>query len=165
MDSNEQQPPPVREGAVAKDDPGGHQESAHVLKPMPRFLKEPCSRVKGKGRRVKWTDPELRAKCEAVLYRDRLEPLPFDPIDGIDAWCRDEEDAENAAELAFIVANNKAGLSNIEAAVIHCRFGLIQERPMTLEQVGQIIGVTKGRVHQIQNRALEKIRAELEARL
>ena len=33
---------------------------------------------------------------------------------------------------------------------------------MTLEQVGQIIGVTKERVRQIQNKALEKIRVELE---
>jgi len=34
---------------------------------------------------------------------------------------------------------------------------------MTLEQVGQIIGVTKERVRQIQNKAMEKIRFELEA--
>ena len=33
---------------------------------------------------------------------------------------------------------------------------------MTLEQVGQIIGVTKERVRQIQNKALEKIRLTLE---
>ena len=33
---------------------------------------------------------------------------------------------------------------------------------MTLEQIGQIIGVTKERVRQIQNKALEKIRVELE---
>jgi hypothetical protein len=34
---------------------------------------------------------------------------------------------------------------------------------MTLEQVGQIIGVTKERVRQIQNKAMEKIRVELES--
>jgi transcription antitermination factor NusA-like protein len=33
---------------------------------------------------------------------------------------------------------------------------------MTLEQVGQIIGVTKERVRQIQNKAMEKIRLVLE---
>ena len=33
---------------------------------------------------------------------------------------------------------------------------------MNLEQVGQIIGVTKERVRQIQNKALEKIRLTLE---
>ncbi|MBY0308937.1 MAG: hypothetical protein K2Q09_09365, partial [Phycisphaerales bacterium] len=33
----------------------------------------------------------------------------------------------------------------------------------TLEQVGQIIGVTKERVRQIQNKAMEKIRLNLES--
>lgn len=36
------------------------------------------------------------------------------------------------------------------------------EKPMTLEQVGKLIGVTKERVRQIQNKALEKIRHTLE---
>ena len=35
-------------------------------------------------------------------------------------------------------------------------------KPMTLEQVGKLIGVTKERVRQIQNKALEKIRHTLE---
>jgi DNA-directed RNA polymerase sigma subunit (sigma70/sigma32) len=34
--------------------------------------------------------------------------------------------------------------------------------PLTLEQVGQVIGVTKERVRQIQNKALEKIRSALQ---
>jgi DNA-directed RNA polymerase sigma subunit (sigma70/sigma32) len=34
---------------------------------------------------------------------------------------------------------------------------------LTLEQVGQVIGVTKERVRQIQNKALEKIRTALQA--
>ena len=38
----------------------------------------------------------------------------------------------------------------------------ITAKPMTLEQVGQIIGVTKERVRQIQNKALDKIRVQLE---
>jgi len=38
----------------------------------------------------------------------------------------------------------------------------VDEKPLTLEQVGQIIGVTKERVRQIQNKALEKLRDELE---
>jgi RNA polymerase sigma factor (sigma-70 family) len=36
------------------------------------------------------------------------------------------------------------------------------DKPMTLEQVGKLIGVTKERVRQIQNKALEKIRLTLE---
>ena len=35
-------------------------------------------------------------------------------------------------------------------------------QPLTLEQVGKIIGVTKERVRQIQNKALTKLRVSLE---
>ena len=53
----------------------------------------------------------------------------------------------------------------MERTVIFHRFGLTGEKdtaPLTLEQVGQIIGVTKERVRQIQNKALEKIRLAVE---
>lgn len=130
---------------------------------MPRFLKEPCSRVKGSGVRAKWTDPKLKAAVAKVLYRDRLEPLPFESIEGVVVEQRTPIDY--AAELAFIIANNKAELSNVEAAVLHCRFGMLPAGPMSLGQVGQIIGVTKERVRQVQNRAMKKIRLELEKRL
>ncbi|MEZ6241832.1 MAG: sigma factor-like helix-turn-helix DNA-binding protein [Phycisphaerales bacterium] len=64
-----------------------------------------------------------------------------------------------------IVTENSADLTAVERTVIEHRFGLesgSQERPMTLEQVGQIIGVTKERVRQIQNKAMEKIKLQLE---
>jgi transcription antitermination factor NusA-like protein len=35
--------------------------------------------------------------------------------------------------------------------------------PLTLEQVGQVVGLTKERVRQIQNKALEKIRVALQS--
>jgi hypothetical protein len=65
-----------------------------------------------------------------------------------------------------IVLDNRADLTDVERTVIEHRFGLEAadgEKPMTLEQVGQIIGVTKERVRQIQNKAMEKIRIQLEA--
>jgi RNA polymerase primary sigma factor len=48
--------------------------------------------------------------------------------------------------------------------VIRRRFNWQQreEHPLTLEEVGQIIGVTKERVRQIQNKALAKIRLVME---
>ena len=67
--------------------------------------------------------------------------------------------------MKHIVLSNEADLSDVEQTVIHHRFGLDAKKdtpPLTLEQVGQIIGVTKERVRQIQNKALEKIRLALE---
>jgi len=54
-----------------------------------------------------------------------------------------------------------ADLSNVEETVIRppIQTGSSRKKsPLTLEEVGQIIGVTKERVRQIQNKALMKIR-------
>lgn len=100
-------------------------------------------------------------------YRQRF-PTDFDPAleksNHLETVRRTQE-VESAAEVRHIVENNDADLSSVEQTVIHHRFGLDAAdgtRPLTLEQVGQIIGVTKERVRQIQNKALEKIRQVLE---
>jgi len=52
---------------------------------------------------------------------------------------------------------NAADLNETEQRVIAERFG---EQPKTLEQVGVIVGVTKERIRQIQNKALTKLRGQ-----
>ncbi len=99
-------------------------------------------------------------------YRQRF-PADYDPkLERSDYMERKREvhEFECAEEVRTIVHGNRAELTKIEQTVIHHRFGLDVENhtPLTLEQVGQIIGVTKERVRQIQNKALEKIRGELE---
>jgi RNA polymerase sigma factor (sigma-70 family) len=102
---------------------------------------------------------------------------------------RATHERECADEVRHIVTSNKADLSDIEIKVIRHRFGLdsasiapaasyatdaslsgmggqtatAESEALTLEQVGQVIGVTKERVRQIQNKALEKIRIALQA--
>jgi RNA polymerase primary sigma factor len=102
-------------------------------------------------------------------YRQRF-PTDFDPAmeksNHLETLRRTYEE-ECADEVKHIVEKNQAELSDVERTVISHRFGLDREQqadspPLTLEQVGQIIGVTKERVRQIQNKALEKIRAVLE---
>ena len=48
--------------------------------------------------------------------------------------------------------------------ILRYRFGLEGEGEMTLEQVGQHFGVTRERIRQIQNLALEKLRKMIEKR-
>jgi len=103
-------------------------------------------------------------------YRQRF-PTEFDPAfeksDHLETT-RATHTQECAEEVKHIVLNNDADLSDVELAVIGHRFGLSDDkaqeirRTLTLEQVGQIIGVTKERVRQIQNKALAKIRTTLE---
>ncbi len=83
---------------------------------------------------------------------------------------RAEHEDDCVDELRDIVKQNRADLSDIEQEVIEHRFALGKKpddadeepHPLTLEQVGKIIGVTKERVRQIQNKALEKLRVTLE---
>jgi len=69
-------------------------------------------------------------------------------------------------EVQMIMRDNLADLSNIELSVVRLRFSLPdnQDSPLTLKQVGQRLGLTKERIRQIQNNALEKLRAIAEQR-
>lgn len=101
-------------------------------------------------------------------YRQRF-PTDFDPKlerSNFLETKRSTFEKDAAEEVKRIVMENRADLTEVERTVIEHRFGLEAddgEKPMTLEQVGQIIGVTKERVRQIQNKAMEKIRLQLEA--
>ena len=104
-------------------------------------------------------------------YR-QLFPTDFDPkLEKSDFLERKRAHHEDDCvdELRRIIGDNRADLTDIEQSVIEHRFSLGREparrrhgQPLTLEQVGKIIGVTKERVRQIQNKALEKIRQNLE---
>ncbi len=101
-------------------------------------------------------------------YRQRF-PTDFDPkLERSDFLEKKRAEVvhDTADEVKQIVVENRAELSDIERTVIEHRFRIespmTEVKPLTLEQVGQIIGVTKERVRQIQNKALEKIRINLE---
>jgi RNA polymerase sigma factor (sigma-70 family) len=101
-------------------------------------------------------------------YRQRF-PTDFDPKlekSNFLETKRSTFEKDAAEEVKRIVLQNTADLTDVERTVIEHRFGLESgelDKPMTLEQVGQIIGVTKERVRQIQNKAMEKIKLQLEA--
>ncbi len=108
-----------------------------------------------------------RQGMKLTKYRQRF-PTDFDPAmeksNHLETVRRDRE-LDAAEEVKQIVLNNEAELSDVEKTVIFHRFGLETQHdndPLTLEQVGQIIGVTKERVRQIQNKALDKIRLTVE---
>ncbi len=101
-------------------------------------------------------------------------PTDFDPkLERSDFMERKREEHEDdcAQEIRDILRDNRAELTDIEQEVIEHRFaikptgktGEASGDPLTLEQVGKIIGVTKERVRQIQNKALTKIRETLES--
>ncbi len=62
-------------------------------------------------------------------------------------------------EMTREVARALGALSPREASVIRLRFGIGQGEAMTLEEVGQTLGVTRERIRQIEEKALMKLRA------
>ena len=52
-----------------------------------------------------------------------------------------------------------------EAEILRMRFGINQEKAMTLEEVGDHYGITKERIRQIENKAIRKLRHPARARM
>ncbi len=66
-------------------------------------------------------------------------------------------------ELAMLLNKAVEGLPPREKTIITHRFGLAKpSEEETLEQIGQELGVSRERVRQLQERAIEKLRAKLE---
>ena len=110
-----------------------------------------------------------RVAARTARYRVHF-PTEFDPVlEKSDAMDRKRAAVENdcVEELKAILDSNTAKLNPVEQRVIKARFAIenddgAREEVKTLEQVGEMIGVTKERVRQIQNKALGKLRALLE---
>ncbi|MCF7729766.1 MAG: RNA polymerase sigma factor RpoD/SigA [Chthoniobacterales bacterium] len=75
------------------------------------------------------------------------DEMAFNPFDKLN-----EKDMHG--ELAELINQ----LDERERAILNCRFGLDGSEPITLEEVGAKMGVTRERIRQLQNAALSKIR-------
>jgi len=67
-------------------------------------------------------------------------------------------DATSNAMLAEALKEILDTLTEREADVLKMRFGMYDGRSHTLEEVGQIFGVTRERIRQIENKAIRKLR-------
>ena len=112
-----------------------------------------------------------RLGAKSARYRNQF-PAPFDPTFERSDYAerkREDEAEDCVSGLRLILNNNSAELSKVEQRVINARFALDKigrktptGRPRTLEQVGALLGVSKERVRQIQNRALQKLRTVID---
>ncbi len=115
-----------------------------------------------------------RAADRAARQRTAF-PASYDPeLDRSDELDRQRAAIEEECvdELRAILFENAADLSDVERRVLKARFALgrksTRRRPrhgQTLYQIGDRLGVSKERVRQIQNQALDKLRTVLDRRL
>jgi RNA polymerase primary sigma factor len=98
-------------------------------------------------------DSKLRDESDTLLadmIEDKNRPLP-----------------ESAAEEKLLcrqVGTILSRLSMREQDIIRFRYGLNCETPKSLEELSQILGVSRERIRQIECRALKKLRKDLQAR-
>jgi len=109
-------------------------------------------------------------------YREAARaPVSLDsPISSDDSTVIAEHVADaNAANPFDALARNSdhglvqevlATLDKRESRILAMRFGLDDGRPKTLEEVGARLGVTRERIRQIQEQALDKMRVKIEKR-
>jgi RNA polymerase primary sigma factor len=80
----------------------------------------------------------------ADLVRDTATPPPFEYAFGL--------------ALQGTLGRVLHQLSRREARIIRLRFGLDGEGPHSLEETGRLLGITRERVRQIQEKAIAKLR-------
>jgi RNA polymerase primary sigma factor len=127
--------------------------------------------------------PELREIAEALevpveqlegLEEAAATPLSLEtPIGKGSSVLQDlmPDPAGTGSDVIASVLQEQADLREIletlpgnERTVIEWRFGLGGETPMTLEGIGQRLGLTRERIRQIETSGLRKLRARLQAR-
>ena len=92
------------------------------------------------------TDDDSRSIAEVVA--DTKAAAPFEEL----AKASDTE----------LVREVLASLTPRERQILTQRFGLDDDTPRTLEEIGQDFGVTRERIRQIQEEALKKLRIKIE---
>ena len=108
-----------------------------------------------RGRDVSDADRARARKVEAAWRVTSLDDRWAEPV--VDHEFEDREEAEairdRVRELVRVLPKRQA------TVIVH-RYGLGGVEPKTLSQVGEILGITKERVRQIEMAALERLREE-----
>jgi len=76
-----------------------------------------------------------------------------------DETCIEPHDLAVRETMIHLAKEVLSYLTNRERKIIECRFGLKGKKAMTLEETGLRLGITRERVRQIQEKALNKLRS------
>jgi len=106
-----------------------------------------------------------RLATKTGRYRQHF-PTEFDPDlerSDYDERRHDTQWEDSVEAIREIFTQNRAMLSDLERTILMERFAIAtRDKGRTLAEVGKMVGLTNERVRQIQNLALEKIRAALD---
>lgn len=121
--------------------------SAHeIASELNMSPKEIYNTVKVSGRHLSLEAPLKKGENNRLLdvFQDEEQPLPDDQLDN--------------ESLRIEIKRALATLPEKEALVIRLYFGLGNDRPITLEEIGKKMDITRERVRQIKEKALRRLR-------
>jgi len=158
------------------------QEKAHTVRPpvdltgqVPQYRRtrdklqaklrrNPTAREIARALRVSEDKAGRLDKAERALYGVKALP-EFESIDtapvvhvGSEPWIAADREIE-ARDMVDVLMQ---AVTDREREILSLRYGLTGRPPMTLQQVGKRLKVTRARVGQIENRAMAKMHARLE---
>lgn len=145
----------------------------HMVETINRLLRVTRELVQELGR-----DPELEEIAERMemspekvleIMKISQEPVSLETPVGeehdssLGDFIEDQDAPAPTDEAAFQMLREQLGevletLTEREESVLRLRFGLDDGRARTLEEVGQVFGVTRERIRQIEAKALRKLR-------
>lgn len=145
----------------------------HMVETINKVLRTAHSMVQDLGRDP--TADEIAKQMDmpvekvAEILKMAQEPVSLETPVGeeddshLGDFIQDQKIAEPAEAASFNLLHEQLeklleGLSPREATVLRMRFGLVDGRPYTLEEVGKEFNVTRERIRQIESKALRKLR-------
>jgi RNA polymerase primary sigma factor len=93
----------------------------------------------------------LDAPVGAGQGASMMDLLAGDPVDG------DDDEAEASARADWLSAS-LSSLPERESRILRMHFGFDGDAPMTLEDIGTSMGITRERVRQVRDKALSRLR-------
>jgi len=102
-------------------------------------------------RKILSIDMSLDADSDFTLQDKLVDPNSDDPSEAL-----------HETKMRRYVRTKLSVLNERERKIVELRFGLQSDEPMTLECIGQVFGVTRERIRQIQVEALGKMRESFE---
>ncbi len=93
---------------------------------------------------------------EFVTIVESLDALPLEELETL--CLPNPERVFESKELTEMIRTTVKTLPLREQAILNYKFGLDGQEPMTLEAIGDKMGITRERIRQIQDRAMRRLR-------
>lgn len=142
----------------------------HVVDTLNQVLRAKQTIEEQSGQRATAEQIAIRIETSAKKVKEILalehEFVPLDEVLAdaksnemlMDEMTSSPEEKAVSVSLRGVLEKMLTDLNEKEAAIIRLRFGLDDEEEWTLEEVGQLFGVTRERVRQIETKALARLR-------